>query len=571
MLELRRMAALLRPHGLALVCAAALAGVLSGCQAALVLLVRAVLDSLMQTESSLVAWHFGLAVVGLFAIQGSARIGRTWLTRRAALRAERDLRNRLFGHLLHCDPALLYEKGLGDCLSRISHDAGTVRTAVGAGVTLVQRPLSAIAIAAAAIVMAPKLALWALVGLPVVALVIYRTGWATRLHAGRHLESLAGLESRARDGLSGLRTIQAYGAHQQVQSGFERSNDKQLASALRATAYRISGPPLVEFAAASAIAVVVVVGAVEVRAGELEPAALVAFLVALGLLGEPLKGIAAANALWEEARAGLCRVFELLDLPAVAEDLFATSGPYTPVSLELTNVSLDRGRGPVLDGLNLSLEPGRIVVVQGASGAGKSTLLDLIAGFVEPSSGSVSWNGTEASCLSLVGRRSQLALVDQESWLGMGTVHDAISLARPDATREEVQDCAERAGLAMDGPFLSSLPGGLDGRVGDAGGLVSCGERQRISLARALLRDAPILLLDEPTANLDADNELSFLRTVSSIRHGRTILIVSHRPGPLDIADSSYRLEGGQLVALCPTRDVSAAETLRRATGSDAR
>jgi len=571
MSELLRIAGLLRPHGLALVCAAALAGVLSGCQAALVVLVRSILDSLMEPSPSLVAWQFGFAVVLLFAVQGAARIGRTWLTRRAALRAERDLRNRLFAHLLHCDPAILYERGLGDCLSRISHDAGTIRTAVGAGVTLVQRPLSAIAIAAVAIAMAPKLALWALVGLPVVALVIYRTGWATRLHAGRHLSSLAGLESRARDGLSGLRTIQAYGAQQQVRNGFERSNDEQLASALRATMYRISGPPLVEFAAASAIAVVVVVGAVQVRAGDLDPAALVAFLVALGLLGEPLKGIAAANALWEEARAGLRRVFELLDLPAVAEGSWSRSVAHSPVSLRLTNVSLDRGRGPILDGLNLSLSPGQVVVIQGPSGVGKSTLLDLIAGFVEPSSGSITWNGREASSLSLVDRRSQLALVDQESWLGMGTVYDAIALARPGATRDEVLHCAERAGLALDGPFLSSLPGGVDGRVGDAGGLISCGERQRISLARALLRDAPVLLLDEPTANLDADNELSFLSAVSSIRHGRTILIVSHRPGPLRIADSSYRLESGQLVDLCSLRAPAAGEALRQATGSDAR
>ncbi len=569
MRDLRRIIGLLQPHARSLLLAVVLAGLLSSCQGMLILLVRAVLNSLMDPSSTQRSWHLGLAIVGLFVVQGGARIGRTWLTRQAALRAERDLRNRIFSHLLHCDPAQLHQHGLGDCLSRISHDAGTIRTAVGAAVTLVQRPLSALAIAGTAAMMAPQLALWAALGLPVVAVVIYGTGRATRHHAGVHLSSLARLESLARDGLAGLRTIQAYGAQDRIAVGFERSNEEQLSSALRATAYRISGPPAVELAAAIAIAVVVAVGAGQVRAGELDAAALVAFLVALGLLGEPLKGIAAANALWEEASAGLSRVFEILDLPCVATETQVPSQVEERVSISLTDLSLDRGRGFVLQGVDLVLEPGQIVVIQGASGAGKSTLLDLIAGFVQPTSGRLLWNGVDASDLELGRRRAHIAMVDQESWLGMGTVQEAIALARPGATQDEVFRCAELAGLAANGHFLSSLPGGLDGRVGDAGAVVSGGERQRISLARALLCDAPVLLLDEPTANLDSKSEQDFLRTLNSIRSSRTILIVSHRPAPLIIANRSYRLENGVLVPLVSSGTLRDGLGSRRQTGSD--
>jgi ABC-type multidrug transport system fused ATPase/permease subunit len=325
----------------------------------------------------------------------------------------------------------------------------------------------------------------------------------------------------------------------------------------------------VELTAAVAIAVVVAVGASQVRAGDLDAAALVAFLVALGLLGEPLKGIAAANALWEEASAGLARVFELLDLPGVVPSQAAPVQVEERVSISLTDLSLDRGRGAVLQGLDLLLEPGQIVVIQGASGAGKSTLLDLIAGFVGPTSGRILWNGSDAAGLGLQHRRAHIALVDQESWLGMGTVRDAIALARPRATREEVLNCAELAGLRERGHFLSSLPNGLDGRIGDAGSLISGGERQRISLARALLCDAPVLLLDEPTANLDAKSEQGFLETLNSIRSGRTILIVSHRPAPLKIADRSYRLEDGVLVPLVSSGAPHDNLRSQQLTGSD--
>ena len=571
MSDLRRITALLRPHAADLLLAVVLAGVLASCQGLLVVLVKATLDSLLAPSATDSHWWFGGAIVVLFATQGSARVTRTWLTRRAALRAERDLRNRLFDHLLRCDPAMLHEQGLGDCLSRLSHDAGTVRTAVGAGVTLVQRPLSALAIAGTAIVMAPRLALWAAVALPLVALVIYRTAQATRHHAARHLSSLGRLESQARDGLAGLRTIQAYGAEAQVHREFKSCNEDQLVSALRATLHRISGPPLVELAAAISVAVVLVLGIAQVRSQVLDAGSLVAFLVALGLLSEPLKGIAAASALWQEARAGLGRVFELLDLPT--QDLGAPSAtrPDESVSMELTDLSLDRGRGSILCGLDLVLEPGQLVVVQGASGAGKSTLLDLIVGFVQPSSGTISWNGVDANLLSLSDRRGQLALVDQECWLGMGTVSEAIALARPGSSRADIVRCAAQAGLALDGPFLGTLPGGLEGRVGDAGQVISGGERQRISLARALLRGARVLLLDEPTANLDAANEISFLRTLRSMRAGRIILIVSHRPGPLQVADRAYRLDQGVLVPLACATSLQAPHSQSLPSGSACR
>ena len=539
--DTRRIAALLRPHAGALVVAGLLAGVISACRGALVFLVQQVLDQLLAASDRRAAWLLPVAVVALFAVQGASRLLRTWLTRRAALRAEADLRAQLYSHLLGRDPTALQQDGLGDSLTRLGHDAGKVRTAVGAAVTVVQRPLSALAVAVAAVVVAPRLAAWAAIGVPIVAVVITWTGRRTRESSEEHHARLAELLSGARDALRGIRTVQAHGAEDVVTEAFDQANDAQVRSALKTTFYKVAGPPAVELAAAAGIALVIAIGAVQVRDGAMTAGALVAFLVALGLLNEPLKGIAAATALWQEARGGLRRVFELLDRPGGPVDPPGASPLLADrVRLVLHDVVVARGAGRVLDGLHLSVGPGEVVVVQGPSGAGKSTLLDVIAGFVAPDHGEVTWNGRDAGSLTLASRRAHLALVDQEPWLGAGTIGDAVALGRASATEQQVAAAAREVGLELD----------LDLRVGDGGRAVSGGERQRIALARALLRGAPLLLLDEPTASLDSDSEARFLTTLDRLARDRAVLLVSHRPGPLTIADRAWTLEDGRLAPL---------------------
>jgi subfamily B ATP-binding cassette protein MsbA len=539
---------LLRPHAAALSFALVLAAVVSGCRGGVVWLVREVLDGLTAAgDGGPAGWGWlPAAVVGLFAVQGAARLGRTWLTRRAALRAESALRQRLFEHFLGRNPAELQAAGVGDSIARLGHDAGKIRTAVGAAVTIVQRPLTAIALLVAAWVMAPTLALLSAIALPAVAAVITWSGRRTRETARQHQDDLAAMLTGADDALRGLRTLQASGAEAAAADQFAVADRRQVESALRSTLYRVAGPPGVELVAALGIAVVIALGARLVADGAMTAGALFAFLVALGLLSEPLKGIAAAAGLWQEARGGLGRVFEALDAP---------SGPSDPpdarpleasaVELRMHEVGVTRGGRRVLQRVTLTARPGDLIVIQGPSGAGKSTLLDLIAGFVEPDAGELSWNGTSARAWTLASRRRHLALVDQAPWLGAGSIEEAIRMGRPSASPHQVDEAARAAGLELD----------LQLRVGDGGRPVSGGERQRIALARALLRAAPVLLLDEPTANLDADSEAAFLRTLVQAARDRTVLLVSHRPAPLAVATRTFHLEAGGLVEqLIPPR-----------------
>jgi len=553
-------AGLLRPYLGSLLLATLLAAVISGCRAGLVFITRDLLDQLLTEGSPYPLWVLPLGVVSLFGIQALARIVRTWLTRRSSLLAEQDLRSRLFTHFLATQPSRLQEGGLGDALSRLTHDAGKIRTAVGAAVTVLQRPLTALAVAAAAIVMAPKLAGWAAVGLPLVGLVIVVSGRLTREASRDQHARLGDLTAQARDALDGIRTIQAYGAESVSQDDFDAVNKAEIRAGLRTSVFRMAGPPAVEFSAALGVACVLWIGALQVQAGVLTTGALVAFLLALGLLSEPLKGLAVATGLWEEAKGGLERVHETLTLadpgapsgsplnspklhphqPAEAEeDERSTDLPLAPpIQIQLRRLGVERGGVPVLSDIDLCLAAGDRVVIQGPSGAGKSTLLDCIAGFVTASSGDILWNGHPDHSLSLAERRASMALVDQQPWLGIGTVGDAIRIGRNGASCEEVQQAAEAAGLTL----------ALDRPVGDGGLPVSGGERQRIALARALLRDAQILLLDEPCSQLDASSERLFFERLAAVAGDRAILCVTHRPAALAFATEVYDLSEGQLV-----------------------
>lgn len=542
---IRWVAALLKPHVPALLIAALLAAVVSACRAALVFVTRDLLDDLLATGGNLALWLLPLAVVLLFAVQGLARIGRTWITRRAALRSEQVLRARLFRAFLAYQPARLQEEGLGDALARLTHDAGKVRTAVGAAVTVFQRPLTALALAIAALLMAPQLALWAALGLPFVAGAIALSGRLTRKASREQHRSLGQLVGAARDGLEGVRTLQAYGAEDASAGRFDRLNEREISAGLRTSLYRMSGPPAVELAAALGIALVIGVGATQVQAGELSTGSLVAFLVALGLLSEPLKGISVAVGLWEEARGGLERVLAALEGATLSrEELEGGRSVLAPgpVELELDGLGVDRSGRAVLEDLSLRAHPGQILVIQGESGAGKSTLLDAIVGFVPSAAGTIRWSGQESNQLTLSSRRQQLALVDQEPWLGSGTVAEAIRIGREDASAQDITAAALAAGLSLD----------LDRPVGDGAAGVSGGERQRIALARALVREAPLLLLDEPTSSLDLEAERAFLETLEGLSEGRTILLVTHRPGPLEIATRVFDLADGALVERSP-------------------
>ena len=542
----------LRPYFGLLLGAALLAGVISLCKMALVFVTRDLLNEALQGGGSddsgaSQALFFSITIVVLFALQAGARMCRIWITRYASVMAERRLRTELFEHILLGSPGRLQRHGRGEALTNIPIDAGRIRTAVGALVTVVQRPLSALAILAAATQMSPRLTLVAVATLPLVALVILGTTHATRKESAHWHAGLGRLTSFVRDFLDGHRTIRAYRAEQSVALRFGVLNRAEARSALRSSLFRMGAPPAVELASALAVSAVVYVGIHDVASGAMDGGEFGAFLVALGLLSEPLKGISVATGLWAEARGGLARVHAVLvddssSPPTPSAPLRQPStAPSEPLSIQLRGLKLQRGDNVLAEGIDLQLGSSELVIVQGDNGSGKSSLLDLLIGFIEPASQPETflWNGRPAGFVDPLERRKRIALVDQETWIGVGTIEEAIRIGRHDANASELREAATAAGL--------SLP--LDTLVGDGGRVLSGGEAQRVSLARAMLSQADLLLLDEPCAHLDPEAEEAFLQTLADLSAERSILMVTHRTAPLLVADRVFEFLDGKLVA----------------------
>jgi ABC-type multidrug transport system fused ATPase/permease subunit len=290
----------------------------------------------------------------------------------------------------------------------------------------------------------------------------------------------------------------------------------------------------------------VALGSREVSSGQLTLGQLLVFLAYLAQLYEPLNQLSHLGGTISTAQASAQRVLEWLDTPDhSANGTTPTPRPAHGVDLEFSGVGFayDSDR-PVLRGLDLRLKPGEIVAIVGPSGAGKTTLLQLIPRFLEPAAGQIRWCGLDLKSLDRQSLRRQVSWVLQEPLLLSATIAENIGFGREAATRAEIEAAAQEAHAHE---FILRLPQGYDTRVGDGAARLSVGEKQRIHLARAFLKDAPVLLLDEPTSALDGESEAAVLAAVQRLTRGRTTLMVAHRPETLHIAHRILRLESGAL------------------------
>jgi ATP-binding cassette subfamily B protein/subfamily B ATP-binding cassette protein MsbA len=481
------------------------------------------------------------------------------------LRGLARIRNRLFDWLLRL--SLRYHQGAsqGDLIYRASWDTYAFHTLFQQGLfTLLSALLLLIPMIAVMWSVNPPLTLAALCAIPPLLLVIKFMG------AGMSRRSLAAHDADGRvtslvqESIAALPLTQSY-VREDLE---ERRFSSQVAEALRSRLAQ-HGTEVAYLAAVAAVfaaglAAVVWMGAGEVWAGHLTVGRLWVFLAYLGQFYEPLNQLSNVGRTLADASAGARRVFEILDTPeevkeapharpvVSAQDKSAPSTARTganPVVLqghiEFQNVSFAYQPGrPVLRGINLQIEPGECLVLAGPSGAGKTTLLHLLPRFFDPDAGAVLFEGVDARQLCLKDMRRNIALVMQEPILLPGTVAENIAFARPDATAAQIQAAAREAHADS---FISQLPQGYETRVGEGAARLSTGEKQRINLARAFLKDAPILLLDEPTSALDTASEALVHASLQKLMRGRTTLIVAHRITTMQLASRMLTLENGQL------------------------
>ncbi|MCB9759349.1 MAG: ABC transporter ATP-binding protein [Alphaproteobacteria bacterium] len=539
---LRRLLRYYRPYAGRLALATVMMAMASAIPGLLVLLVEQVLDRVLIERDARTLALLPAAVIGLYVVNGALNVVRAMITRAVAFRVVTRLRDELFNHMLALDPGWHQRVPLGERLSWLTQDVGQVQYLVSAYATAVQKPLTLLVLLGTAFAMDWQLALVTLAVLPLVTLPIQRFGRWLRRTAAERLAGMGDLTANAQETLAGLRTVQAYGAEPRRAGAFAAVNERVYRLQLRLTLAQLLPGAVVELIAAVAVGGVITFGGRRVFAGEMTPGELVAFLVAMGLMNLPLKGLSEIVSLAQRALAGAERAFAVMDRPpALADGPDTLDARRCTVSFE--GVSFDYGDGEVVRDVSFDVGPGELVALVGASGAGKSTLAALLPRFGDPSAGRVCINGVDLRRFTLASLRRHVAVVSQTPFLFHATVRDNVRLGRPGATDAEIRAACEAAN-AHD--FIAGLPQGYDTSLDEAGQRLSGGQRQRICIARALLMDAPILVLDEATSSLDRESEALVQQALARLREGRTTVAIAHRLETFRDAERIVVLEDGR-------------------------
>lgn len=455
------------------------------------------------------------------------------------------MRVALLRHLQRLSPRFYGSFRLGDLMSRLNSDVSDVQRVAGDTLLSV---LSNVLFFAGSVAMM----LWLDWRLFLVGTVLVPFAVMSFLHFQRRMTDLtrqmrergADIGSLLADTILGMRTVNALGAEKHEADRFAKANSGFVATMLRmqTTSFLTGALPGTIVTASSAA--VILYGGKQIIDGTMTVGALVAFITYHGRLLAPVQALMGLTASLATARVALARIFELFDTaPEVVEAEKPWPLPLISREIRLENVTMHHGRAPVLDNASLAIPAGSLTAILGPSGAGKSTLADLLVRFLDPVSGSVTIDGTDLRELSLTDLRARVLLVDQAPFLFNASIAENIAFARPEATIEQVTAAASAAGLD---PLIARLCQGLATRTGERGLALSAGERHRIAIARALLRQPDVLILDEPTAALDEETERVVALGLRRALPHATLIVITHKPALAEMADHVIRLEGGK-------------------------
>lgn len=488
-----------------------------------------------------------LATVSIIGMRAVCNYGATVMFALGGSRVATALRARVFDHVQSLSRGYHGGSRSGDLVQRLVTDVGRLQdVAITAGMPLLANVVTLFAMLGVLFWIDPLMALVAVVAILVFLLLSRRSGPQITRAARRTRRSEGDLASIAQETLAGMTHVQAYGMEADRARHFGGSNLKSLKDGVQAKRLAAGLERRTDVVVGISTAAVLVLGGTRVLQGAMTPGDLVIVLTYLKTAMKPLRDLAKYTGRIARATASGERVADLLD---VQPEIVSPERPHAPWAvrgeLSLSAVSLAYEPGlPVLHGLDLRVRPGEHVAVVGPSGSGKSTVAALVLRLLDPDEGSVRLDDVDLRELDLAWLRSQVALVQQEAVLFSGTVEDNIRQGRPDATDEEVEEAARRARVTE---FTAYLPEGLRAPVTERGSNLSGGQRQRVSLARAFLRDARVLVLDEPTTGLDPDNVVLVTEAIADIARSRTCLVITHDAATARQAGRVVVVEAGRV------------------------
>lgn len=510
-------------------------------------LVQHVMDDVFARKDVVMLSYLPVVIVGYFALRGFLNFGQSYLSDYVGLRIINDVRNALDRHLQSLSVAFFYRHPTGDLIARVNSDVVLLRSALTDALASFLRDATSVIV----LVIVAFLKDWVLASIaffvfPASVLPVMRLSKKIKRFTKRGQISTGMLTALLTESIQGNRIVKAFGMEFYENQKFVAENGKLFRQSLRASRIKSIVAPSMELLSSFAIGGVVWYGGWSVVGGGRTQGEFMAFMAAMFLMYQPFKGLTKTYTMIHQGIAGAERVFEVLDEKSEVEEKPGAreAAPFAE-AVEFCNVSFGYGDKLVLKNINLRIKAGEMVALVGVSGVGKSTLADLIPRFYDVTAGKVTLDGVDIRDLTLKSLRSQIGVVSQHTFLFNDTVRKNIAYGHPEW---DLKDVVAAAQAAHAHEFVSAMPHGYDSMVGELGMQLSGGQRQRLAIARALLKNAPILILDEATSALDAESEKLVQDALENLMTQRTTLVIAHRLSTIRKADRIVVLVDGAIV-----------------------
>jgi subfamily B ATP-binding cassette protein MsbA len=543
----REMLTLVKDSWFRLFVAAVCSAVVAAMTSASAYLVKPAVERIFEQKDPQMLVLIPAAIIAVFGIKGIAAYGSGYLLSFVGQNIIMRLRNRLYSHIQDLPLAFFHRERTGDLMSRITNDVAIISSMFTSAITgSIRDGFTIIGLIAVTFFLIPKLAIFTFVVFPIAVYPLFVFGRKIRRVRLGVQESWADLSAFLHETITGTKIVKAFNMQDHEKKRFAQKSHKIFRLEMKENKVREMSSPLMELLGGLGTAFIIWYGGRHVISGTYTFGEFMAFLTAVGLMYQPLKKISRLNNAIQRGMAAIERIYDILERESdIFQDPAPVAIPTGSHRVAFKNVSFKYDRDLVLKNINLTVEPGEIIALVGMSGGGKTTLVNLIPRFYDPAEGMIIIDDIDIRRFSIDALRDRIAIVTQEPILFNDSVHNNIAYGIPDASEQQIEEAA-KAAYAYD--FIKSFPDGFQTSIGELGGRLSGGQKQRICIARALLKDAPVLILDEATSSLDSESEILVQKALGNLMQGRTTFVIAHRLSTIANADRIIVIVDGRIV-----------------------